>query len=172
MRRLTVDLAIITVLAGLVALGAASLWPGNRPLVIDVYVLFLGGLLLVALVQSTRVANPSTGGSALELALGRDPEPAEPLPQLARLEREVALASVTAFDLHIRLRRSLREVAAHRLAASSGVDLELEPERARQLMSPETWDVVRPDRPPPVDRQARGPSLAELTRVVDELERI
>lgn len=90
---------------------------------------------------------------------------------LARIEREVTLATGTAFDVHYRLRPVLRPIAAG-LVARHGVDLDRMPERAAKLVGPETWELVRPDRPAPVDRMAAGLPVAEVDRVVAELERL
>ena len=54
----------------------------------------------------------------------------------------------------------------------SGIDLDREPERAREKLSPETWELVRPDRPRPERTGTTGIDTASLTAVVDELERI
>ena len=86
---------------------------------------------------------------------------------LARVEREVTLATGTAFDLHYRLRPVLEPIAAG-LLLRRGVDLE----RGRELLAAETWDLVRPDRPAPRDRTAPGLPLAEVERVVADLEQL
>ena len=39
-------------------------------------------------------------------------------------------------------------------------------------VGPDVWELVRPDRPPPADRRARGIPPAQLRRVVESLERI
>jgi len=95
----------------------------------------------------------------------------ERLRQLEELERAVDFALGTAFDLHFRLRPHLVRVAATRLAAR-GVSLQAEPDRARALLGPDVWDLVRPDREPPEDRAGRGVDLARLRRVVDQLHAI
>ena len=41
-----------------------------------------------------------------------------------------------------------------------------------QRLSPETWELVRPDRPRPEGAGTSGIDTASLTAVVDELERI
>jgi hypothetical protein len=66
----------------------------------------------------------------------------------------------------------LREVAAHRLRARYGVELDAEPARAHELVGAAAWELVRPDRPPPADRLSTGPTLGELRTVIDELEAI
>jgi hypothetical protein len=88
------------------------------------------------------------------------------------LVRELELSTWNGFHFHSRLRPLLRDVAAHRLRSGYGVELDAEPGRARGLVGSASWDVVRPDREPPDDRLARGPTLGELERVVDEVEAI
>jgi len=169
-RKNVFDILFFVLLAGAVALLAALLRPGRRELVIDIYLLFVGGLMLLVFVHATRQANASTRPSDFERALRHRKAETERLPELVRVEREVGLGAATAFDLHFRLRRTLRSIAAHRLSARRGTDLDAEPERARALLSPEIWDAVRPDREPPEDRQAPGPGAGEIRRMVDELE--
>ncbi|MBO0683183.1 MAG: hypothetical protein J2P45_08525 [Candidatus Dormibacteraeota bacterium] len=95
--------------------------------------------------------------------------PSERPRQLEELERAVDFSTTTAFDLHFRLRPHLVRIAAHRLAAR-GLSLEGRPERARALLGAETWELVRPDRRPPEDRDARGLELAAIRRAVEQLE--
>jgi hypothetical protein len=54
----------------------------------------------------------------------------------------------------------------------SGIDLDRQPERAREKLSPETWELVRPERPRPEREETVGIDTASLAAVVDELERI
>ena len=81
------------------------------------------------------------------------------------------LATGTAFDVHFRLRPLVRDVASG-LLLRRGVDLERSPDRARELLGPDAWELIRPDRPPPDDRSATGLPLAEIERTVDALERL
>jgi hypothetical protein len=90
---------------------------------------------------------------------------------LDRVEREVSLATGTAFDVHYRLRPSLRSIASG-LLLRRGVDLERAPERAEALVGPIVWELVRPNRPAPEDRTASGLPLETLERAVDDLERL
>jgi hypothetical protein len=87
---------------------------------------------------------------------------------LERVQRMVAAAS-HAGEMHWRLRPLLREVAAAGLRRRR-VDLDAEPIAARALLSPRTWELVRPDRPRPDDSFAPGISRDELQAVLDELE--
>ena len=92
--------------------------------------------------------------------------------ELERLEREVYLSLGSSFYLHHRLRPILREVAANRLLLRHGCDLDRRPEEAHALLGDPAWEWLRPERPEPRDRWAPGPPLAELTAVVDAVERI
>jgi hypothetical protein len=144
---------------------------GMRDVLLDVYLLAMGGVLLLALVRTTRVKAPAAGPSQLDRARERmEAEPADSGD--LTLVRELELSKMSAFHLHVRLRPVLREIAEYRLRKRYGVELETEPGRARELIGSAAWEIVRPDRPPPRDRLALGPSFAQLREVVDELERV
>ena len=173
MKRLLVNWIFFAAL-GALALGlAAMLYPGRRALSLDVYVLYLGGLGLLACVQATRAAHPDVHEPSLadELADPLDVLPERPA-ELERLEREVYLSLGTGFYLHHRLRPLLREVAAHRLLVRHGVDMDRRPDAAAVILGDTTWSWLRPDQPEPRDRWSSGPPLSELREVVDTLERI
>jgi hypothetical protein len=87
----------------------------------------------------------------------------------ARIGRAVASGTASAGDLHLRLRPILREVAIDGLRRH-GVELDADPARAQQLLAPTTWELVRPDRPPPADAFARGLPATQLDLVLDDLE--
>ena len=63
------------------------------------------------------------------------------------------------YDLHYRLRPTLRETAAGLLAVRRGIELDREPDRGARALGDETWQLVRPDREPPDDRAAAGSQL-------------
>jgi hypothetical protein len=154
------------------AVGLAALaFSGIRALLLDVYLLGVGGVILLALVRSTR-EETSAGASEFDRAVAqmsrRHPSDSGEL----TLVRDVKQSTISAFHLHVRLRPVLREIAAHRLWMRFGVDLDGDSESARELMGANVWELVRPDRIPPGDRLATGPPLADLRVVVDELERI
>jgi hypothetical protein len=96
--------------------------------------------------------------------------PARPT-SLARIERAVTLATGTAFDVHFRLRPVLRDVA-NGLLLRRGVDRDRSPERARALLRPETWELVRPDLLPPDDRTAPGIPITAIEQAVEDLEQL
>jgi hypothetical protein len=145
---------------------------GARSILLDVYFLGMGGVLLLALVRTTRDGGGSNVTSdfdrALEEMSRRHPSDSGEL----TLVNEVEQSTASALHLHVRLRPILREIAAHRLWMRFGVDLDREQERARELVGANAWELVRPERLPPSDRLARGPAPADLRVVVDELERL
>jgi hypothetical protein len=165
--------ALAAALVGAVPLGLVVLTRrGIADVALDVYLLYLAGVLLLAFVQATREAAPPDPHAAFTRALSRRGRARERLTELTRQEREVALAMDAAFDLHVRLRPTLRVIAAHRLASRRNVDLDREPERARELIGEDAWELVRPDRPPPDDRFARGIPRDELRAIIDRLESV
>lgn len=123
--------------------------------------------LVVALRRSLRAAETSPFEQALRGSHRRTPERVQ---QLAQLEREVGLGLANAFDLHHRLRPTLRETAAGLLAARRGIDLDAQPEAARAALGEDAWEIVRADRPAPVDRTARGGDPASVDRAIAALE--
>jgi len=162
------------VVAALLPLVAVWLFaPGYRHEALDAFVLYLGALGLAAGVRATRAATVHVHDPALaaEIDDPLDVLPERPL-ELEKLERDVYLSIGTSFHLHHRLRPLMREIAATRLLLRHGVDLDRRPELAAQMLGPVAWEWVRPDREPPRDTWERGPQLAELTAVVDALERI
>jgi len=152
--------------------GAALVFTsGARARIVDVYVLVMAGVVLLALYRTIRVAAPQAP-SPFALALARLRTSTPPARTELVEERDVVLSRLNAFHFYIRVRPMLREFAHYRLRSRFGVDLDREPERARELVASHAWQVVRRDAAPPVDRLARGPSLAEQEIIVEELERL
>ena len=110
-------------------------------------------------------ANANVFESALRPPLVGDPHPA----QLVKLERVVAWSSASALDAHNRLRPVLTEIAAARLARR-GLNLERDGAEARRLLGATTWELLRPDRPPPRDRGEPGIAARDLEQILDALE--
>jgi hypothetical protein len=150
--------------AGVLGL-AWLLAPGWLELELDIFILVVGGIALVDVVILLRDAYPLENVPEIAAALEHEAEPSQRPPQLERLERELTMATATAFDLHARLRPQLREIAEMRLAAR-GVRLE----DAQGVIDEELWELVRPDRLPPANRHAEGIPPAELRRAVEALE--
>jgi hypothetical protein len=170
--RWIVSRAVKVGLAVTVGIGiAAFASPGLGTVLLDAYLLAVGGVILLALVRTTRVKAPQDTGSDLDRTLAAMRKERSDQPNFG-YEDDVEFSMLNAFHLHRRLRPVLREIAAHRLLTKYGVDLDGEAARARELIGPSAWELVRPDREVPADRRAVGPPLSELQRVVAELERI
>jgi hypothetical protein len=89
--------------------------------------------------------------------------------QLVRLERVVEWSGSSDLDAHSRLRPVLVEIAEVRLARR-GLQLDRDAADARRLLGPKAWELVRPDRPAPHDRDAPGVARRDLDQVLDALE--
>jgi len=164
MRKHWLDVAILFVLSSGACTYVALQVPGERAVALHVYFLFLGALLMLVVVSAVGAAAPAARRSDLAAALGERPESVGPVPQLAKIEREVTLSIGNAYDLHTRLLPHLREIATARL------------ERRGQRPGPDTlgrwWELLRPDRPEPAERFAPGISEPELRELVADLARI
>jgi hypothetical protein len=144
--------------------------PGRAELAARVYALFAAMVALGLAIAALRRAYPRQT-PLRPRARGPADRPLVPA-TLARVEQEVLLGIAGSFDLHHRLRPRVRRLASELLRTRQGVDLDLEPERARPALGDVTWDLVRIDRPPPEDRLARGIAIQDLERVVVSLERL
>jgi hypothetical protein len=89
--------------------------------------------------------------------------------QLVRLERIIEWSGSNGLDAHTRLRPLLVEIAEVRLARR-GLRLDRDVADARRLLGSIAWELVRPDRPPPRDREAPGIAPRDLEEILDALE--
>jgi len=89
--------------------------------------------------------------------------------QLVRLQRIVERSGSNGLDAHTRLRPVLVEIAEARLARR-GVRLDRDVGEARRLLDPKAWELVRPGRPRPEDREAPGIAPRDLEEILDALE--
>jgi hypothetical protein len=168
------DLVRVAGGAVVVALALASLGvvaPVSMERLADAFVLIVGGLLLLVLVRATGAAGGDEG-SLYERSLRVARRGAERPGELESLERTVTLASMSAFDLHARLRPILREIAAYRLASGRGLRLDSGSPEVREALGHDLWELLRPDRRPPTDRSAPGLRTDRLAAHVETLERI
>lgn len=156
----------LTLVLGIVLLAA----PGRAGLAVHVYVLALAAIGLGHLLAAMRAALPPRRPSPFDAALHTRTRRPQRIPELERIEREVALGLATAFDLHYRLRPRLRRIAAELLAARRGIELDADPDAARRALGDDAWEIVRGDREPPRERFAAGLDIASLSTAVSALE--
>ena len=154
---------VVTLTVGIVLLAV----PVERDLVLRIYLLVVCALALLTGTAATTYATRRRR-STFESAMRTPPVEHSRPEELVRLERQVALSTENAADFHFRLRPSLVAAADGAVWRRHGVPLE----RAESLVSPALWEVVRPDRAPPIERRAPGPSLAELDDLLDEIVRM
>jgi hypothetical protein len=148
---------------------ARTLAPGRHELELDVYVIALGALALLGLVSWLRRSAPRARESLLEQAVRQHTEEPETLPELAHLERVLVMSAAQEFDLHYRLRPTLREIAAAQLAGR-GMQLDRGGPLVRETLGEELWDVVQPDRVAPENRQVKGVGPDGIERLVRRIE--
>jgi uncharacterized membrane protein len=164
MRRHLLDLIILFGAASVIAGYVAASQPGARNVTLHAYVFVVGGLLMLGVVAAAGDAIPKRLRSELDAALAEQARPERKLSEIEKLEREVALATSSAYDLHFRLLPHLREIATARL------------ERAGRSPGPDTlgrwWELLRPDRPAPEDRFAKGISPDDLRALIGDLARM
>ena len=159
-------------LAGAVAAVVALLFGVDRTdIVLDAYLVFFAGLLTLATARIVSGAFPRPRG-AVPQALARTPRRYARPDSLRVTEDVVALGQADHFDLHFRLRPLLADIAAAGLTVRTGIDLQGAPDRAEAELSPETWALVRPDRPRPSGSGVDGIGTGSLAAIVSELERI
>jgi hypothetical protein len=158
---------VLPTIAFVVVVGLA---PGRADLALRVYALVVCGTALVLALLALRHAYPPERPLRSERRAPRQLR--TPPSSLARIEHEAALGVSGSFDLHYRLAPRLRSIASGLLESRRRMSLERQPEAARATLGESTWSLVRPDRPAPDDRLARGIPPDELARVVDSLEAI
>jgi hypothetical protein len=144
--------------------------PGRVGLVVRIYALVVCAAALALALTALRRAYPAE--TPLRESRGASSSRRQPPSTLGRIEHEAALGVGGSFDLHYRLAPHLRSIAAGLLASRRRISLEDQPEDARAIVGEETWELVRPNRPAPEDRLARGISPEALDRVVESLEHV
>ena len=160
------------VLATLALAVALGLGPVSTGKVLAAYVLVVAAIALVAITRTAREASEWDEGSLFDEALRRPTfAPVRP-PGLVRVEREITLGAANAAHLESRLLPILREAAAARLAARHNIQLERRPEVARRLLGEDAWELLRPDRAEPADRNAPGLPFGRIRELVEAVERL
>jgi hypothetical protein len=155
---------------GLLAVLAAA-FPGERWDLLAGYELVLGAMALAATVAALRAFRLRGWEARTPFDARRDRDrPPEALAELERIDRLLILGASNAFDAHHRVRPFFRELAAERLHAH-GVELDRQPDRARELLGDELWDFVRANRPL-VRRSGPGLPIEQARRLADALEAV
>jgi hypothetical protein len=91
--------------------------------------------------------------------------------RLRQITGILAETEQSGFGVDRSLRPFLLPIVAARLGRR-GVDLTRAPERAQELLGDPLWEIVRPDRTPPIHRVGRGLDRAELRAAIERLEQL
>lgn len=159
--------AFLVVLVLVVLLSLPKL-PTSRALAI--WVVFAAATVLLVLNRHARDRPSTAPAQRFEQAL-RKPRPTSPQPEeLLHMEREIVLGSADADHAHRRLLPLLRDIAAARIAARHGFELDRRPEAARALLGDDVWELLRPDLPEPEDRHAPGVPHKSIVAVIERVE--
>jgi hypothetical protein len=139
--------------------------PGHRAGVADAWLVAVAALGVVAGAVAARRAADLTRPL---VPAGRPPKARRPA-DLERLERELLLVRVSG--MHARQARlRLRQVAAARLAARHGIDLDADASRAAALLGPAVWALIDVG-PPSAARDAPPMDLQQLRAAIEAVER-
>jgi hypothetical protein len=137
---------------------------------LSIWVVFATAMVLLVLNRHARDRLWPAPASRFEQALrSRKPEPPQP-EELLRMDRELVLGSAEADYAHRRLLPLLRSVAAARIGASYGFELERRPDAARELLGEDVWELLRPDRPESKDRHGPGVRRERIVAVIEKVE--
>jgi len=166
-----VQAGVLAVLAAVPLLVVLAVLPGDRSRALDIYVVYLGALLLLVLARTTAGEREARSRSLLDPRDDDKPQD-DRIAELDRLERDVVLATGSELDQHVRINPLLRDVVEHRLWTSRGIELEKDPERARTILGAELYELVKPGRPDPNARYFKGLDLPALSSVLDRIEAI
>ena len=133
-----------------------------------IWVVIVAALALLLLTRLSR--SGAKRASRFEAAMRGRPVKASMPAELARVDRELELGIASAGSAHHWLLPRLRSAAAARLASRHGIDLERQPDAAGALLGEHAWSLLRPDRPAPSDRFARGIPRESVTRLIEHVE--
>jgi len=158
---------VVGITVGLVV--ALGIGPASVREILAAYVLALAAIALLTLTRLARTED-EWERSTSELARALAPRPRVRLrpAELIRTERDLTLSTANAGEVHARLLPQLRDVAAARLADRHDLALA----DARDLLGDEAWELLRPDRPIPLDRSAPGLPLRRIAILLDAVERL
>lgn len=158
----------VAAVAVLVVLLSVSEIPTSRAL--GIWVVFTTVVVLLVLNHHARDRSWAPPAPRFEQALLRR-NPASPQPEeLMHMEREIVLGGADADHAHRRFLPLLRSIAAARIAARHGFELEQRPEAARALLGEDAWELLRPDRPEPEDRHAPGLPRKSIVALIERVE--
>ena len=94
------------------------------------------------------------------------------LRQMRDIEQANDFLIAVDYQLFPFLQSAVRDIAAQRLLVGHNVDLEREPDRARDILGQETWQLITPAETAGGKPRLGSVSLAQLAVVADALEMV
>lgn len=170
-RMIALRLGIGIVVATVAMIAATKTVPRHASLALHWYLIAVGAMAVFALANITITLFPGRR-SMLEGALRRRPAEIEPPERLTDLKRHLQLASYDALAFHYRLRPLLRTIAAERLLGRRGIDGELDPAAAREVLGERVYHQLWEQTEFAGDRRGPGILAGALHDLVSVLERI
>ena len=147
-----------------------ALRPLSTSRALAIWIVLAAAVALVALVRGIRDGDGAPRDRRFEAALRARKQPAPEPAELLRMERELSLGIGSAEYAWRRLLPHLRAVASALLGSRHGLELERRPEAARTILGDDVWELLRPDRPEPVDRHGPGVPRQRLEATIARLE--
>jgi hypothetical protein len=92
--------------------------------------------------------------------------------QMRDIEQANDFLIAVDYQLFPFLQGTVREIAAQRLLVRHNVDIDREPDRARDILGQETWQLLRPTDAAGSKPYVGSISLAQLAVVADALEKV
>lgn len=146
--------------------GSAVLPEARHVVLAGAAILLLAATAAGALTTAWR-ARPSAASPFASL-VPPAPAPARP-DDLVRLERLLGWKVYSRAEFDVRVAPVLARVLAARAKKRFGIDVAADPERARELVDPELWDLVDPSHP---DHEGPNVTTRDIAHLVDRIEAV
>jgi hypothetical protein len=158
------EASLVTALASLV-LVLEPTWLATvvRLWLVAMALLGIGAILSAVFAHIPTEPGPASTSAARQLGEVR---------QMRDIEQANNFLIAVDYQLFPFLLDAIREIAAQRLLVRHNVDLEREPDRARDILGQETWQVIRPTETTEGRPYLRSISLTQLAVVTDALEKV
>jgi hypothetical protein len=169
-----------TVTVTLVLVGAATVYallPGGTVALLgfEILILMVAWLAVKRITPATEPAPEDDSVAPLRRTLwrrSREPGAGPAPPQLRKVEGLLRFSRRHAFTAKERLVPMLRELAAERLYARHGIDLEADPEAARAMLGTPAWELLGLEWSAANGRSGTGPSHEAVEAAVSAIERL
>ena len=158
------EASLVTALTALVVvLEPTWLTTVGRLWLVAIVLLGSGAILSTVLGQIPMEPVPASTGLARQLGEFR---------QMRDIEQANDFLIAVDYQLFPFLQGAVREIAAQRLLVRHNVDLEREPDRARDLLGQETWQLITSTDTAGAKTRLGSVSLTQLAVVTDVLEKV